>query len=208
MANLNLYLASCVLLLTLSCRTSTGVPVPADSLSAEQCVLCASLFKDLLLNITELLKSDDLCFGIKSDAVVMRSKAETALVCAPNPTQNSSSCVMQRHSPFSEGECIKNIMRDLKYHHAAIQSYLERQLRSPEQETRLLTPTLGKIKNLMENCSLNGKNGENEDFSEVQWENSTFDNRQAMCKMMKGFYVRTITINRAMGYICSGDHRK
>lgn len=40
------------------------------------------------------------------------------------------------------------------------------------------------------------------------WGTDTFSNRQEMCKMLRGFYVRTITINRAMGYISSGDHRK
>lgn len=40
------------------------------------------------------------------------------------------------------------------------------------------------------------------------WGDDTFSNRQEMCKMMRGFYARTITINRAMGYISSGDHRK
>lgn len=40
------------------------------------------------------------------------------------------------------------------------------------------------------------------------WRNDSFTNRQKMCKMMRGFYVRAITINRAMGYISSGDHRK
>lgn len=40
------------------------------------------------------------------------------------------------------------------------------------------------------------------------WGDDTFNNRQEMCKMMRGFYTRTITINRAMGYISSGEHRE
>lgn len=40
------------------------------------------------------------------------------------------------------------------------------------------------------------------------WGSDTYTNRQEMCKMMRGFYVRAITINRAMGYISSGEHRK
>ncbi len=40
------------------------------------------------------------------------------------------------------------------------------------------------------------------------WGEDTFSNRQEMCKMMRGFHIRTITINRAMGYIASGDHTK
>lgn len=40
------------------------------------------------------------------------------------------------------------------------------------------------------------------------WGSNSFNNRQKMCKMMRGFYTRTITINRALGYIASGEHRK
>lgn len=40
------------------------------------------------------------------------------------------------------------------------------------------------------------------------WSSDTFSNRQEMCEMMRGFYIRTITINRAVSYISSGEHRK
>ncbi|XP_044057935.1 interleukin-12 subunit alpha isoform X2 [Siniperca chuatsi] len=196
--------ASCVLLLTLSWRTSTGLPV-----RTEKCGDCPSLFKSLLLNITGLLGSDVLCFGITSDTMVVRSKAETALACAPTLTQNSG-CMMQRNSSFSESECLRNIMKDLAHYDAAIQSYLNSPLRSPEEETALLSPTLGIIQSLRKNCSLmpNGENDSTEEDAAQMWGNDTFSNRQEMCKMMRGFHLRTITINRAIGYISSGDHRK
>ncbi|XP_019944119.1 interleukin-12 subunit alpha [Paralichthys olivaceus] len=203
MANFHLYLASCALLLTLGWRTSTGLPLRTDN-----CAQCALLFKGLLLNITELLDNDILCYGITSDKVVVRSKAETSLACAPTLTQNSS-CMMQRNSPFSESECLMNIMKDLVYYDAAISSYLKSPLRSPEEEVALLSPTLGIIKSL-KNCSLmpNEENDTSEEDVAQMWGSDTYTNRQEMCKMMRGFYVRTITINRAVGYIASGDHRK
>ncbi|XP_070825770.1 interleukin-12 subunit alpha [Chaetodon trifascialis] len=199
--------ASCVLLLTLSWRTSTAVPL--RTLSAEQCEHCSLLFKSLLLNVTELLNSDVLCFGIASDKVAVRSSAETVAACAPILTQ-SSGCMMQTKSSFSESECLRNIMEDLAHYAAAFQSYLNSTLRSPEEEVALLSPTLGIIQSLRKNCSLmpNGENDSSEKDAAQMWGNDTYSNRQEMCKMMRGFYVRTITINRAMGYISSGDHRK
>ncbi|XP_039987504.1 interleukin-12 subunit alpha [Xiphias gladius] len=207
MANFSFYFASCaLLLLTLSGRTSTGLPVTA--LGAERCARCSLLFRSLLLNITELLNGNVLCFGIISDEVVVRSKAETLLACAPVLNQNSG-CRMQRNSTFSESECLRNIMEDLAYYDAAIKSYLKSPLRSHEEESALLNPTLEIIKSL-KNCSLmpTGENDSSEEDAAQIWGNETYANRQEMCKMMRGFHVRAITINRAMGYISSGDHRK
>uniref|UniRef100_A0A3Q3M893 Interleukin-12 subunit alpha n=1 Tax=Mastacembelus armatus TaxID=205130 RepID=A0A3Q3M893_9TELE len=206
MTNFNLYLSSCVLLLTLSWRTSTGVPVPA--LSAEKCASCSLLFKHLLLQITELLTKEVLCYGIPSDKVRVNNKTETLLACAPTLTQNSG-CI-QRDSSFSESDCLRNIMKDLVHHEAIIQSYIKASLRNPEKEVKLLMPVLGIIQDLRKNCSLmpNGENDSTEEGAAHVWGNSTYENRLDMCKMMRGFHIRTITINRAMGYISSGDHKK
>ncbi|XP_040902839.1 interleukin-12 subunit alpha [Toxotes jaculatrix] len=206
MAIFNLYFASCVLLLTLSWRTSTGHPVP--TLSPEQCAHCSLLFRSLLLNVTQLVDSDVLCFGITSDKVVMKSKADTLEACAPTQTQNSG-CMMQRKSSFSESECLRNIMKDLAYYDTAIESYLGFPLRSPAEEHSLLRPILGTIKSL-KNCSLmpEGENDSSEKDAAQMWGEDTYTNRQEMCKMMRGFHIRAITINRAMGYISSGDHKK
>ncbi|XP_041797258.1 interleukin-12 subunit alpha [Chelmon rostratus] len=207
MAAFNFYFASCVLLLTLSWRTSSGVPV--RTLDTEKCESCSLLFKSLLKNIRELLDNDVLCFGIASDKVVLGSRAETVAACTPTLTQNSG-CMMQRNSPFSESECLRNIMEDVAHYAAAFQSYLNSTLRSPEEEVALLSPTLGIIQSLRKNCSLmpNAENDSAEKDAAQMWGTNTFSNRQEMCKMLRGFYVRTITINRAMGYISSGDHRK
>ncbi|XP_034557398.1 interleukin-12 subunit alpha [Notolabrus celidotus] len=206
MAIFNICFSSCVLLmLTLFTRTSTGLPVRA--LSSVKCRECSVLFRDLLLNITELLNSD-LRYGITSDEIVVKSKSDTAVACAPNLIQNPG-CMMQRNSSFSESECLHNIIKDLAHYSAAIESYINSTHRRSDTEVQLLKPTLGMIQSLRKNCSL--MPDEEEDSSEVEaaqlWGNSSFTNRQQMYKMMRGFYVRTITISRAMGYIASGDHR-
>lgn len=43
-------------------------------------------------------------------------------------------------------------MKDLAHYDAAIQSYLKHKLRSPENETKLLAPTLEIIKSLRKVC--------------------------------------------------------
>ncbi|RVE64949.1 hypothetical protein OJAV_G00130690 [Oryzias javanicus] len=117
---------------------------------------------------------------------------------------------MQRNSSFSESECMRNIMKDLAFYDAAMQSYLKSDLSRPEIEIPPLRRTLTIIQKLRSDCSLTA----NGDISSVEldstnlWPNDSFGNRQKMCKMMKGLHVRSITINRALGYISSGDHRK
>ncbi|KAF3847635.1 hypothetical protein F7725_020663 [Dissostichus mawsoni] len=169
-----------LLLLSLSWRTSTGLPV-RTGLSAEKCSDCSLLFKKLLLNITGLLKDRELFHRIDTDAAVVISQAETVLACAPTLTQS---------------ECLGNIMKDLAYYSAVIQSYTNSDLRLPETEVPLLNSILEIIRSLRKAVGA------------PKWENSSYENRQQMFKMMKGFQVRTITINRALGYISSGDHRK
>ncbi|XP_047450701.1 interleukin-12 subunit alpha, partial [Mugil cephalus] len=194
---------SCVLLLTLNWRTSTGIPVPAPT--QENREECSSLLKNLVKDLPELLNNSVLCFGITSDKVDLLSN-ETVLACAPN---ENSSCMMQRTSSFSESDCLRNIMRDFAYYDAAIQSYLKTPLRSPKEETELLKPTLETIQSLRK-CSPkpNEESESSEEEVDQNWGEDSFGNRHRMCKIMRGFHVRTITINRAMGYIYSGDYRK
>ncbi|KAF7660421.1 hypothetical protein LDENG_00282320 [Lucifuga dentata] len=163
-------------------------------MSAETCAQCAALCKTLLLNITQLLSNGVTCFGINYDKMVVNTKTETVVACAPMLTQN---------------ECLENIMKDLAHYAAAFQSYLNFPLKNREEEVPLLKSTLGIIQSLRKDCSLM-PNEEQDSSSEEDdmWGNDTFDNRQKMCKMLKGFHIRTITINRAMGYISSGEHRQ
>ncbi|KAF6725782.1 hypothetical protein FQA47_017831 [Oryzias melastigma] len=168
---------SCALLLTWSWRTSTAVPVRAPGAGRDQ--QCAALFKDLLFS-TRGNFIDDLCHGMIPFSDVTLRSAETVYACAPNPT---------------ESECMRNIMKDLAFYDAAMQSYLKSDLSRPEIETPPLRHTLTIIQELRR------------DYTNL-WPNDSFKNRQKMCKMMKGLHVRSITINRALGYISSGDHRK
>uniref|UniRef100_A0A8C8DRM9 Interleukin-12 subunit alpha n=1 Tax=Oryzias sinensis TaxID=183150 RepID=A0A8C8DRM9_9TELE len=195
---------SCALLLTWSWRTSSAMPVRAPGAGSFQ--QCGALFKDLLIS-TRGNFIDDLCHGMIPFSDVTLRSAETIYACAPNPTE-SSSCSVQRNSSFSESECMRNIMKDLAYYDAAMQSYLKSDLSRPEIEIPPLNHTLTIIQNLRR-VSLFGSLIDTESESSGNlWANTSFRNRQKMCKMMKGLHMRSITINRALGYISSGDHRK
>uniref|UniRef100_A0A669BNC6 Interleukin 12a n=1 Tax=Oreochromis niloticus TaxID=8128 RepID=A0A669BNC6_ORENI len=166
--------ASCVLLLSLSWRTSEALPVPAPSRGP-----AVSIY---------------LTDGIQSEKIEMRSTGDTVLACAPTLTQVS--LFPKQHSlwqQLSASECLKNIKMDLLYYHEAIASYLRGPLKNGPEEIRLLSPIVEITKNLTE---------------DDKWGNDSYSNRLEMNKMMKGFHIRAITINRAIGYISSGDHRK
>uniref|UniRef100_H3C7F9 Interleukin-12 subunit alpha n=1 Tax=Tetraodon nigroviridis TaxID=99883 RepID=H3C7F9_TETNG len=208
--------ASCVssslllVLLMVTWRASTGAPLSAPS--AERCQRGSELFRNLLKNIEKLQENEVLCHGITSRKVLVSSKSDTLLACTPALTQNTN-CQIQRNSSFNETECMKNIMMDLDHYAAAFQSYLKAPLRIPEQEVALL-PTVEMIQSLREeSCSLPEEEGHSSSSSSKEeaaqmWSSDTFSNRQEMCEMMRGFYIRTITINRAVSYISSGEHRK
>ncbi|XP_029964622.1 interleukin-12 subunit alpha [Salarias fasciatus] len=203
MANFNFYLLSCALLLVCSSRSS-GHPVRA--LSAESQAQCA-VFRSLLLDVAALIGAEDLCRTVSADKVTPSGNNETVLSCAPTQT---SGCMLQRNSSFSESECLGNIGKDLAHYQSVIQSYLDL---DHEKQIALLSPILEKITSLRKSFSL--KPSEETDSSSSpernpapRWEESAYSNRYNMCKMMRGFHIRMITINRAMGYISSGDHRK
>ncbi|XP_061683728.1 interleukin-12 subunit alpha [Syngnathoides biaculeatus] len=198
----------CCLLLTstLKWRTSTSLPVH-NQLSAEECANCSALLKSLLADITGLL-GGIVCYGIPSDKAIVSSSAETVQACAPSVQQNSN-CMVQRNTSFSERECVTSIMKDMTHYEALIQSYLTLRLRSPTEEKAILSTTLEIIRSL-KNCfqRVNGGMNSAEEVTSRLWGDNSFTNRCEMCEMMRGFHIRAVTINRAMGYIFSGDHWK
>ncbi|XP_073673505.1 interleukin-12 subunit alpha [Garra rufa] len=123
----------------------------------------------------------------------------TASVCQPSSSEENS-CSSHRGSSFSETECLRNIRADLRYYDEMLSSY------KPSETD--LSPVKTATKALM-NC-LNEK-CESADGAFPQWRiwsGSSFDDRLSLCKTLKGFHIRAITVNRALGYIGSGEHRK
>ncbi|XP_057695603.1 interleukin-12 subunit alpha [Corythoichthys intestinalis] len=201
---------SCLLLTsTLNWHTTTSMPVH-NHLSTDKFLKCSPLFRSLLTNISGLvIKSEIMCYGIPSSNANVSSTAETAQACAPN-MQQSLTCMAQRNTSFNESGCVMSIMKDVTYYDALIQSYLKLDHRSAEEE-KLLNSTLKIIHNL-KTCFTEerGNRGLNSAWEDVphMWERDSFKDRHAMCAIMRGFQIRAVTINRAIGYISSGDHLK
>ncbi|XP_061734128.1 interleukin-12 subunit alpha isoform X2 [Nerophis ophidion] len=107
-------LMSCLLLTsTLQWRTCTSLP--ARHPSAPNSDACPALFRSLLLNITELVKSEILWHGITSETDAVSSPSDTVRACAPN-IQLNSSCMINRNSSFSKSECLLNMKKDLLHY--------------------------------------------------------------------------------------------
>ncbi|XP_070399366.1 interleukin-12 subunit alpha [Nothobranchius furzeri] len=167
--------ASCVLMLTLNWRTSTGLPLPSPSTNED--VFCTSLFKTLLTSITDLLKTEELCHSLITSNEVTVPSVKTVQSCTPtmtrvsfvhflfmvlnNLTNVNSSCMMPSDLSFSErnfhlsflppvaqSDCRRNIMKDLAYYGAAIHSYLQSPLHMPEKEAPPLNSILRVIQTL------------------------------------------------------------
>ncbi|CAB1348821.1 unnamed protein product, partial [Coregonus sp. 'balchen'] len=193
-------LASCVLLLALSCQVSLGTPVPTPlSLDSEKCAQCANLSRELVKNVRKLLDEENLFGGLNcsEQRVEVNRKTQTVLACEPNTDRNTR-CSGQQNTTFSESECLKNIRADLGHFAASLQAYKQADLSSTAQDTQ----------NLLNNCPSTQGEPSSQVADPKLTSGDSVDQRVHLCKVLKGFHLRIITISRAMGYISAGDHRK
>ncbi|XP_071374643.1 interleukin-12 subunit alpha [Centroberyx affinis] len=200
MANTKLYSTPALLLLVLTCplwQVSQSSPVQPmrKGQVTDSCVFYA---QSLLWNITDALTQNNLFKGIDcmAQSVELNMESRTASVCAPE----ESTCSGVTKSEFDQESCLTNIGEDLLYYSNLLGA-------QPDPE-HLLSPTvLFSLRELMENCfawSLSKDSA----LNEAPDRPSTYEERLHLCKVLKGFQVRTITINRVIGYINSGEHNK
>ncbi|XP_008432398.1 uncharacterized protein LOC103479630 [Poecilia reticulata] len=191
-----------LLLLALSCSTwvvSRSLPLMPSGQTTDSCVFYARM---LLENITNLLAPDDptrMFSGMNCTRHNMELNLETntSTVCLPQ----GSVCSGETTSAFDRKSCLTNIEKDLSYYYQVLSN-------QPDSDGTLGSSVLLPLRELMENCfisslptDLTSKEG-SEDHSST----NGFNQRQRLCKIMKGFHVRTITINRAIGYMNLGEH--
>ncbi|XP_051719746.1 interleukin-12 subunit alpha [Ctenopharyngodon idella] len=180
-----------------------GSPVPQNTRQGS----CTSAARSLLSNLSHIMekegkmKHQDLFAGFNCTDLEARMipYTHTASVCQPIATDNTS-CSNSRSSSFSETECLRNISGDLHYYDLLLNSY--------QPSVSDLGPVMTATKDLMLCLKANGDAAEGEFPQWVVWSGSSFDDRLSLCKTLKGFHVRAITMNRALAYIASGDHRK
>ncbi|XP_070412205.1 interleukin-12 subunit alpha [Nothobranchius furzeri] len=174
---------SALLLLVLECPVAVSRALPAVGQEGMRdfCVLNA---RALLRNITSALTQAELFSGIDCTRQNMEVNlnTDTPSVCSPK----DSNCSRSTKSDFDQASCLTNIGNDLTHYYTFLYA-------QPDPDHVLGSSVLQSLRELMEAAA---------DHS------STYSERLNLCKVMRGFHVRTITINRAIGYMNSGDHQR
>uniref|UniRef100_A0A8C6TZY2 Zmp:0000001127 n=1 Tax=Neogobius melanostomus TaxID=47308 RepID=A0A8C6TZY2_9GOBI len=154
------------------------VPVPSKEYLSDMCV---SYAKALLDNITDnLLKGID----CTKQSVELNTKTDTPSVCSPHGTN----CSGLSESQFNQKQCEQNIGEDLRYYYTFLSAH-------PDPDRSLSSTVLLSIV-----------------MSETYFKylmvtrRSSYNERLSLCKELKGFQIRSITINRALGYMRSVEH--
>ncbi|KAG7525277.1 interleukin-12 subunit alpha-like [Solea senegalensis] len=172
------------------------LPMKSEGLITESCVLYANT---LLQNITFALTQNNLFSGIdcSKQSVELNTETNTPSVCAPK----GSTCSGITTTVFDQESCLKNIVQDLDHYYKFLASHLD-------SNNLLKTTVLFSLREFMENCFTRSAFTDLTLKQDVEDHPSTYDERLSLCKVLKGFQIRTITINRVVGYVHSGDHTK
>uniref|UniRef100_A0A8C6WSM7 Zmp:0000001127 n=1 Tax=Neogobius melanostomus TaxID=47308 RepID=A0A8C6WSM7_9GOBI len=164
------------------------VPVPSKEYLSDMCV---SYAKALLDNITDALTQNNqhlhknLLKGIDctKQSVELNTKTDTPSVCSPHGTN----CSGLSESQFNQKQCEQNIGEDLRYYYTFLSAH-------PDPDRSLSSTVLLSLKELMTV------------FHSLSERRSSYNERLSLCKELKGFQIRSITINRALGYMRSVEH--
>ncbi|KAI5103818.1 interleukin-12 subunit alpha-like [Silurus meridionalis] len=166
------------LLLSLLYTACTAGPTGARSVPVHLSKdACQGPGRALLRNVTDALDIDQLFRGLNCT----EQSAEL-----PVSSRTLSACTPQ-------ADCLQSVLEDLRYYWATFKSYRD-------TDRILEQSVLRSIENLVQSCfsvtlmddvqvSLDNKN--------------SFERRLKLCKILKGFQVRTITINRVLNHIVS-----
>ncbi|XP_053343156.1 interleukin-12 subunit alpha [Clarias gariepinus] len=217
-----------VLILALMSRATVATPVRVPKSVQSDHAQCTTSARDLLTKLRGALekpenRSNTLFHGFNCTELeaVVNPNTQTASVCQPSQVVK---CSDQRTTPFNETECLQNIDNDLKYHRSMLDDYvknLDQKANSESiKELNKIRDAILELKQLSiyhlylnvsiisfphQSCKLLPTS----ESSQKKWSpTNSFEDRKDLCKQLKGFEVRIITINRALGYICAGDHKK
>ncbi|KAM9439598.1 interleukin-12 subunit alpha [Clarias gariepinus] len=199
-----------VLILALMSRATVATPVRVPKSVQSDHAQCTTSARDLLTKLRGALekpenRSNTLFHGFNCTELeaVVNPNTQTASVCQPSQVVK---CSDQRTTPFNETECLQNIDNDLKYHRSMLDDYVKNLDQKANSESiKELNKIRDAILELKQSCKLLPTS----ESSQKKWSpTNSFEDRKDLCKQLKGFEVRIITINRALGYICAGDHKK
>uniref|UniRef100_A0A3P9HZL9 Interleukin 12A n=1 Tax=Oryzias latipes TaxID=8090 RepID=A0A3P9HZL9_ORYLA len=169
-------------------QISESLPVMSTTPMTDSCV---NYTRMLLEKITQALNQTELFTGINctEQNMELNTNTNTPFVCAPKFCRCSGFyCLSIKES------CLSNIWRDLSHYYKFF---------TAQPDLLQHVPTFNhSLRELMENCFEESlPTNEVRDFS--HW-----DERLNLCKTLRGFQVRTITVSRAISYMSSGEHTK
>ncbi|MCI4390617.1 hypothetical protein PGIGA_G00124690 [Pangasianodon gigas] len=200
-----------MLILALVSRDAVATPVRATRSVQSDHAPCNSRARDLLTNLKSVLDKPETMgsntlfhgFNCTDLGAVVNPNTQTASVCQPS---QDVKCSDQKTSPFSETECLQNIANDLDYHRSMLVEYVRTlDQKSNSESVKELNNITNLIHELQQSCELLPKP---ESLKDKWSPSNSFEDRKDLCKQLKGFQVRTITINRALGYICAREYKK
>uniref|UniRef100_A0A668VB04 Zmp:0000001127 n=1 Tax=Oreochromis aureus TaxID=47969 RepID=A0A668VB04_OREAU len=181
------YFTPALLLLVLTCplwQVSQSVPLMAKEPMRESCVLYA---RTLLQNITDVLNQKTLFSGIDcmKQNMELYKNTSTPSACAPQvPTLNTRFKSKMMFDIYCG--C------DLKHYYKVLAA-------------QPVGTLLFSLRELMEVCDCTQLLSI---FTAAANLGTSFDQRLHLCKVLKGFQVRAITINRVIAYMTSDEYTK
>uniref|UniRef100_A0A3Q1BJS4 Interleukin-12 subunit alpha n=1 Tax=Amphiprion ocellaris TaxID=80972 RepID=A0A3Q1BJS4_AMPOC len=181
-----LYSAPALLLVVLTCSVwelSQSLPVKGKEPMTDSCVLYA---QTLLRSITEVLhNSTDAQRNLFSGIDCMTQNMELNM-----ETNTPSVCF-----PKVSDSCMTDMKKDLNHYYKFLAAHSD-----PDSLLgQTVLPSLRELMEVSHNTQLPPA---------AAGRASTYDQRLNLCKVLKGFQVRTVTINRVIGYMNSGEHTK
>ncbi|XP_034147430.1 interleukin-12 subunit alpha, partial [Esox lucius] len=178
--------------------STVSVPVLGHNTRiTEQCITST---QTLLQNITKALAQETPFKGINcTRGMELNTATQMVSVCMPR----QSTCSGFSNTDFDQDKCLKNIEKDLRCYGEMMLGF------HPE----LLEHTVLNFAEIKQNCfalSLGDRSSQQDTEGCASAQRLTthnpFDERVQLCKVLKGLQVRTITINRVIGYIHAGEY--
>ncbi|KAG7329691.1 hypothetical protein KOW79_005913 [Hemibagrus wyckioides] len=185
------------LLLSLLCAVCAAGPAGARSVPVHfSGGACLDLGRALLRKVTDALEIDQLFRGLNctEQSAELRTSTRTLSTCTPM----NSVCLEGPEFTLEQDECLQSVLEDLWFYWATFKSY-------SDPDRILEHSVLRNIENLMQSCFA----APLLDSAQVQisvHNKNSFERRLKLCKVLKGFQSRTITINRVFNHLIHSSH--
>ncbi|KAL6489840.1 hypothetical protein MHYP_G00001850 [Metynnis hypsauchen] len=158
----------------LSAPSPVGSHVPSLQLDGSS---CKGLARSLLWNVTAALTVDQLFRGLNcmDQSAELDLRTQTLAVCMP------------------QDKCLQSVLEDLRQYRATFKAYSDR-------AHILEQSVLRSIDDLMQNCFSATLTDDSQPLVSMNHKNS-FMGRLKLCKVLKAFQIRVVTINRVLNHV-------